>query len=431
MCSKKSALWILGCAAMLFVLAGCAQAWHDSGSANQDANALHFADGKKMGDGNGSGNGYYRIVPRSDASNNIFFVDYETASQVPLCSRPECQHQDDTCTSWLPYTAGKGAIFAAGDFLYDVCFGNQNSEMVEEIGEDALPKIIQMKRNGSEKKTVYTFPASSVIREGIVYDNSAIYFICDSFENFEQNGNLPERVLYQYRISDGTMQILKVLSAGDEIIGASGREILLGTTENVWDLSVDAENLQTSVRCCNVHTGEEYALTTHPYLTIGRVYGDVYYLYDPLTTCLSKIEIEPNAKAEVIRQEVFGEEFRSYPYEAKTIFDNHLFIMYEIPENKEQGIYTTNLQAIDLSSGKPCSIEMRVEKVGGMAPAKQVEIVDETEKQFLVISSVEYRMVEIPAGGSSMKLEYPYFHYALMDKQDYYHSNMDAAKIIA
>ena len=54
-----------------------------------------------------------------------------------LCNRPECEHCDDTCTSWLPYGAGGGALFATEDHLYYLSFGNRNPDVVEAIGKDA------------------------------------------------------------------------------------------------------------------------------------------------------------------------------------------------------------------------------------------------------------------------------------------------------
>ena len=273
------------------ILFGCTALQQASDTTEDVTTSLHFVDYTRQGDGNGAGDGYYRLVPRADSSNNICFVDYKSRTQVYLCNRPECEHCDDTCTSWLPYGAGGGALFATEDHLYYLSFGNRNPDVVEAIGKDALPQLIQLARNGTEKEVMHTFGAADIIREGVVFDHDNIYFICDSFENFEQNGNLPERILYQYDITDRVLNKLEKLSPDDQIIGTSQREIFLSTTEGAADLSLDAENLQTKVWSYNVDTHEKYDLLTHSYLTVGRAYDGVYYLYDPSTTALSNWNI--------------------------------------------------------------------------------------------------------------------------------------------
>lgn len=401
------------------ILFGCTALQQASDTTEDVTTSLHFVDYTRQGDGNGAGDGYYRLVPRADSSNNICFVDYKSRTQVYLCNRPECEHCDDTCTSWLPYGAGGGALFATEDHLYYLSFGNRNPDVVEAIGKDALPQLIQMARNGTEKEVIHTFGASDIIREGVVFDYNSIYFICDSFENFEQNGNLPERILYQYDITDRVLNKLEKLSPDDQIIGTSQREIFLSTTEGAADLSLDAENLQTKVWSYNVDTHEKYDLLTHSYLTVGRAYDGVYYLYDPSTTALSKTAMMQDGQTEVIREAVFETEFCTYPYEVKTVWGKHLFIMYEIPQNNERTEYKATLQSIDLVSGEVEPINLRTDVIFGTTTPKEVEIVDETSDQFLVIASVEYIDVTIPFTNAPITLSYPYFHYALIDKQDY------------
>ena len=87
------------------ILFGCTALQQASDTTEDVTTSLHFVDYTRQGDGNGAGDGYYHLVPRADSSNNICFVDYKSRTQVYLCNRPECEHCDDTCTSWsVSYT---------------------------------------------------------------------------------------------------------------------------------------------------------------------------------------------------------------------------------------------------------------------------------------------------------------------------------------
>lgn len=147
--------------------------------AARDGTALSFIDFMREGNGTGAENSYYRIIPRSDGSNNIAFIDYETRSQVFLRNHPECLHEDETCTSWLPYGGGDGALLPAGY----LSFGNASPSIAQELGENALPQIIEMDRNGANHVVRQKLNAFEQVRQGIAYDDNAIYFICDSYEN--------------------------------------------------------------------------------------------------------------------------------------------------------------------------------------------------------------------------------------------------------
>ena len=95
---------------------------------------------------------------------------------------------------------------------------------------------------------------------------------------------------------------------------------------------------------------------------------------------------------------------RQYPYEVKAVWGKHLFIMYETPQNNERTEYKATLQSIDLVSGEVEPINLRTDVIFGTTTPKEVEIVDETSDQFLVIASVEYIDVTIPLTNAPIKM---------------------------
>lgn len=387
----------------------------------QDGTSLSFIDFMREGDGTGAENGYYRIIPRSDGSNNIAFIDYETRSQVFLCNRPECLHEDETCTSWLPYGGGGGALLPAGNHLFYLSFGNTTPSIAQELGEDALPQIIEMDLNGGNHTVRQKLNAFEQVREGVAYDDSAIYFICDSYEN-GINGDLQTRSLYRYDIQSKTLENLKELSPSEQIVGVNGRSLIFNISDGAQDITENVGGIETKIVSYDVDTQEESVLLSHPFTTMGRVYNGYYYMYNPSDSILLRQQLKPDAPLETIRKGVFDNEHVEHSGDVKTIFDNHWYMTFEIPQNAEKTMYSIETYAVDLDSGKPTPIELKVKFLDRKGVGKQVEIVDELEDYFLVIESVADREVTIPIAEPPIPLPYLYFQYSLIEKSDYYNS---------
>lgn len=269
----------------------------------QDGTALSFIDFMREGDGTGAENGYYRIIPRGDGSNNMAFIDYETRSQVFLCNRPECLHEDETCTSWLPYGGGGGALLTAGNHLFYLSFGNTTPGIAQWLGEDALPQMIEMDLNGANHIVRQKLNALEQVRQGIAYDDNAIYFVCDSYEN-GVNGDLRTRSLYRYDIQSKNLEKRKELSPSEQIVGVNGRSLILNISDGAQDITEDAGGIETKIVSYDVDTQEESALLSHPFTTLGRVYNGYYYMYNLSGSTLLKQQLTPNAPLETIRKGV-------------------------------------------------------------------------------------------------------------------------------
>lgn len=61
---------------------------------------LNRADQTMMG--SGSDTGFYQILYRLDNSANLTYVDYATAQEIFLCASPNCTHDNESCSAWLP-----------------------------------------------------------------------------------------------------------------------------------------------------------------------------------------------------------------------------------------------------------------------------------------------------------------------------------------
>ena len=118
--------------------------------------------------------GAYRLAYRADGSSNITYIDYATCSEIYLCNRPNCTHDNESCTSWLPMDGINKDVFVAGDHL--VIIYNGSTSNIEEFGAAAMPHIDIANLDGSERKTLITLDAPCEMNMPILSDGNSLVF---------------------------------------------------------------------------------------------------------------------------------------------------------------------------------------------------------------------------------------------------------------
>lgn len=124
-----------------------------------------------------SANGFYELIGVYPNSYNIFFTDYKTRQQIYLCSRPECTHNNESCTSYVDCKAGNipGLLFS-NDILYLISPAS--------VSENFLPVIERLNPDGSERKILAQFQASQNLNTGwFLADATSLYFIMENINN--------------------------------------------------------------------------------------------------------------------------------------------------------------------------------------------------------------------------------------------------------
>ncbi len=101
-------------------------------------------------------NGYYStFVDRNEEGENIIYTDFATGTRSYLCDRPDCQHKDDTCTSYFGgEICGSSTLVPYGEKLYRFFEGIYTADGAE----SARPKIWSMNLDGTDRTLVYTAP---------------------------------------------------------------------------------------------------------------------------------------------------------------------------------------------------------------------------------------------------------------------------------
>lgn len=239
----KKLLWrFVLCAAMfglVYSLAGCNPASSTSASALPSssiaASTADYSAYKTVytGDGTYGGTeaGAYRLVYRADGSSNITYIDYATRSEIYLCNRPNCNHDNESCTSWLPMDGISKDVFVAGDHLVILYHGSSSD--VDEFGSAAMPHIDIANLDGSERKTLITLDAACELNMPILSDGNSLVFLTTTVR---QTGNTVSSANQLVRIpfNEGKMQVLYDFSAdtpqGDDLIDCPW--FLYGATDN-------------------------------------------------------------------------------------------------------------------------------------------------------------------------------------------------------
>ena len=121
-----------------------------------------------VGSTTGGENGFYKSIPNPQKGSNIVYIDYATKAAVYLCSRPECQHNDETCPSWFPFAVGGLFLDAKNEHLF--CVGSADSE------QEQTEVIWKMDVNGENREKFYTCSPSENLIDMVVSDGSSLYF---------------------------------------------------------------------------------------------------------------------------------------------------------------------------------------------------------------------------------------------------------------
>lgn len=126
-------------------------------------------------DGSGNKDGFYQAMQNDDLSYNIMYVDYNTGRQLYLCAQPNCQHNSDSCTSWLA-SVGSGRITP-------VALDNQIALVysMEQGSTTGLSKIDIADANGANKRTLHTFEAGTSIDEGAAVNGESLILKMDTY----------------------------------------------------------------------------------------------------------------------------------------------------------------------------------------------------------------------------------------------------------
>ena len=395
--------------------AGKADAAPDAG-APEDAAALrlvtsdeNFSSRKTTGNENG-----YYYVDRSDHINavnaNLRYIDYATAQDIYLSSRPEANHLTPEDDSYIPSVAGLGVAFPVGDSLFLLRTGAP--DYADQFGQDALAAVFRMELDGSNRRQIYTGAGDEILLSTAAADDRYLYLIS---QRIEEDAETPTIGGYLIRVDQRTGETKELcrLSAHAFLIGAGDGLLIF---HNIIDtreedvISRSHEILVCDIASETLRTVETWSQDSGRAVAVS---GGLLIMASPLSRTVSVRALRTDeTAAEYPLPDGLPADIDHFLYPG--CYDGH-FLFWDYS--------TRTIYALDLASGEWSAVGLEY-----MDPIKDdsrpVEIYAETATHFLVCRDQEWvtRSYFDPGTGTPYETERVQLVFALIAKEDYWAS---------
>lgn len=160
--------------------------------------------------------GLYEIKAVFEGGSNIFYYDYETRTQLFLCEKPNCTHNNDGCTSWVELPPGDAftpLLLWASDKLLLVKTAPTGS---------GAPYIIAMEKNGSNPQTILTLTTTQQMSNEFIGDETGLYFAIKEIDPARPQ----ESQLVRLDVETGELKTLLALEHSNIHLAGFDREAL-------------------------------------------------------------------------------------------------------------------------------------------------------------------------------------------------------------
>lgn len=244
---------------------------------------LHFFGQMSFGNGTGapSANGFYYLQEQKNNYANIMYIDYATATYLPLCSRPECKHEDETCTSYLGWR-GSYPELLVNDKNLILVYGNGGEQYRQSLQNEALPHIQIADLNGENRTTIATLNANENIETQAVCDDRYVYILKTSVTEAAASTTLCSVSL----LTGETKELYSLPNGTSFLMGADGRHVVVKCYSQPEDGSFYSDEDTQSFFCINVDDGTCVNEKSLPFLRNDSaaqtlIYGTTLYHYSP------------------------------------------------------------------------------------------------------------------------------------------------------
>lgn len=300
------------------------------------------------GIGYGTEDGFYYVDVSKDGSQNIKYIDYATATEVYLCSRVECTHNDDSCTSVVTPYGGSVTPVIHNEKIYLLYSGSDNKNYYDRYAEQSLPRVISKDLNGENDKTVFKLEPNQIIVGNISFSDSTVY--CTVRSSVETETGIEIKYTIEgYRLNDGKKVFYLDLNMDSPQIITSSREFIYIEGVNLDTATQSLYQASQSVYSVNISTGEiekklDYLITD----TIAKAKDGTLYLINKSNFSLTEVNLdtlEENKLSDNIRADsTFGgvvcvtNDGMLYLHSKKGDYSDLVLDFYSVKDNKSMDI---------------------------------------------------------------------------------------------
>lgn len=179
-------------------------------------------------------NGYYMIKDLE----HIMYFDYATQKEVYLCNKPNCKHEDESCSSYLNI-AEVNEIFYYDQRLYLVNAQEaSNVVSINDAGTTSMASdngnpstVYRMDLDGTNRKKLFTVPSGTQISMPYVIKGNQMFTFLEYYEHIQdkQNSfttNITSRKLIAINLDNGSYEEIDD-AMNDSFIGIYDNKIIL------------------------------------------------------------------------------------------------------------------------------------------------------------------------------------------------------------
>lgn len=352
---------------------------------------LHF---RNLNLGTSNSAGYYEIVTRPDGVSSLVYTDFESRERIVLCDRPECTHDNETCTAFVGKT-----------YCLPVPIAQENRLILLYTGwpaiadNPAIPGRIEVRNlDGSNPKTVVTFGNDDEVALACATDDENWYGIINSV--IKQGESLsPVVKLVQINLTTGEMNTISDQLSPDNnnmVIGAFDQCLLLkriSVSEEYADFfddmsstDLDDWNAMIASQTHEIYyiddSGQEHILASWKQNdSKGFVIGENCFLYGKDGN-LSQINLKSNTEKNLA---TFTEMNDLSTVDCPAQIGEYLIIDMG-PENYIPGQAELSRFAINISSGEKITLTQKTNYQGVKNP---IQILAQCGQELLVISDIQ------------------------------------------
>lgn len=371
------------------------------------------------GIGANSDQGYYYPLILGDGSHRIMFFDYQSKTSIPLCSRPECTHSDETCTSWYPFTGGDLQLAVIDDHLIAIS-SNGRQLNLEKLGDIALPQIFISNLDGSNRSQLQQFSANEDLPTKYAIQGNSLLFLVQHWEEKQS-----ESFLVQMDILTGKCKKLTTFpSLSCFLIGANQESLFIKSFEAKSQSNSSAQkglyDLQDQViYSYSLATKKQNIVAKYPVKTRIQIFQSKLFIInlDDSSILINDL-VNENENTKILlpenvnRQDIYPTDF----------LDNNL-IVDEI--STTHGQTQTSRFSINLDSHSFTPLELRTEYIGHEDKSMPLVIYAENCDNLLVVPYLDQAIMSLP-DGENQTIELPTLipELKVISKDDFFSGTM-------
>lgn len=359
----------------------------------------------------GNSQGYYYIDKGGSIAANLRYIDYASAQDVYLSSRPEGNHFVPEDESYISSVAGYGTVFPVDNTLYLMRTGAPN--YADQYGQDALAAIFTMGLDGSDRNLLYMGGAEEKLLSTVAVDDENLYLISDIME--EEN-NIPVQKRYLIRINrdTGEKTTLCELTSSSWMIGVCENYLVFHSIYQYDITESNAPSIDHEIFVYDFDTQKLSVIKSWPAdrMMVAQTYED------------KLITADIAAKTINVQKLTTGEYIHTFSMEDQVPADGSAIWFFDCIDGKF--VFWNWLQetlwGIDLETGEWTAVTLTYQDPEKME-ARPVEVYAETETDFLVCRNKEYALRKYSTWeGDVDKSEALQTVFALISKEDYWNS---------